>query len=104
MSKVTVAPITSTIKGLSSELPLDERNGLDHPCAASLDNVVTIPTSLLGRVVGFLRPEQERGLAVATVLAYDLDISVPSQGAVSGVDGSPGGGQWRGPGQPARHR
>lgn len=76
MTKVTVAPVTSTIKGLCSEVPLDARNGVDHECAVSLDNVVTIPASLLGRTVGFLRPEQERDLAVAMVLAYDLEISV----------------------------
>ena len=76
MTKVTVAPITSTVKGLSSEVPLDERNGVDHACAVSLDNVVTIPAPLLGRTIGFLRPDQERELAVAAVLAYDLDISL----------------------------
>lgn len=76
MTKAAVAPITSTVKGLSSEVPLDDRNGVDHACAVSLDNVVTIPTSLLGRTVGFLRPDQERDLAVAMVLAYDLEISV----------------------------
>ncbi|MGO4957120.1 type II toxin-antitoxin system PemK/MazF family toxin [Luteococcus sp. Sow4_B9] len=76
MTKVTVAPITSTIKGLSSEVPLDASNGVDHACAVSLDNVMTIPTSALGRPVGFLRPDQERALAVAMVLAYDLELSV----------------------------
>lgn len=76
MTKVTVAPITSTVKGLSSEVPLDSRNGVDHACAVSLDNVMTIPASLLGRTIGFLRPDQERDLAVAMVLAYDLEISV----------------------------
>lgn len=76
MSKVTVAPITSTIKGLSSEVPLDARNGFDHACAVSLDNVITIPTSVLGRTVGFLHPDQERQLAIAMVLAYDLEVSL----------------------------
>ncbi len=76
MTKVTVAPITSTVRGLSSELPLDARNGLDHACAASLDNVMTIPTALLGRTVGFLRSDQEKALARAAVLAYDLEVSL----------------------------
>jgi len=76
MTKVTVAPITSTVKGLSSEVRLGPDNGLDHECAASLDNVVTIPVTSLGRTVGFLRPDQERDLAVAVVLAYDLEVSL----------------------------
>lgn len=74
MAKVTVAPITSTVKGLSSEVPVGVANGLDHEGAISIDNVVTIPAELLGRTVGFLGPDQERQLARAVVLAYDLDI------------------------------
>ncbi|ATH96053.1 MULTISPECIES: type II toxin-antitoxin system PemK/MazF family toxin [Dermabacter] len=73
MTKVTVAPITSTVKGLSSEVELGERNGLDHRSAASLDNAVTIPSSLLGRTIGFLQPDQERALANAAIMAFDLD-------------------------------
>ena len=74
MTKVTVAPITSTVKGLSSEVPVGQANGLDGEGAISIDNVVTVPTSLLGRTVGFLSQEQEKDLARAVVLAYDLDL------------------------------
>lgn len=74
MTKVTVAPITSTIRGLSSEVRLGPGNGLDHDSVASLDNVVTIPANLLGHTIGFLRDDQEAALARAIVLAYDLDI------------------------------
>ncbi|MDD9207422.1 type II toxin-antitoxin system PemK/MazF family toxin [Georgenia sp. 10Sc9-8] len=74
MTKVTVAPITSTSKGLSSEVPVGRANGLDHDSAVSIDNVLTIPTDLLGRTLGFLAPEQERDLARAIVLAYDLEV------------------------------
>lgn len=73
MTKVTVAPITSTVKGLASEVPLDERNGLDHAGAAALDNTMTLPATDLGRVVGFLLPHQERALAHAVTMAFDLD-------------------------------
>jgi mRNA interferase MazF len=74
MTKVTVAPITSTIRGLSSEVVLGVGNGLDHDSVASLDNVMTIPVDRLGRTVGFLTDDQEAALARAIVLAYDLDI------------------------------
>lgn len=74
MSKVTVAPITSTVKGLSSEVIVGPQNGLDHDSAISLDNVITIPKSLLGRTVGTLTGHQEQRLARAAVLAFDLDI------------------------------
>lgn len=74
MTKVTVAPITSTVKGLNSEVPVGPDNGLAQPSVISLDNVVTIPANLLGRTVGFLTSKQEALLARAIVLAYDLDI------------------------------
>jgi len=76
MTKVTVAPITSTARGLSSEVPVGSANGLEHDSVISLDNVVTIPVSLLGRTVGFLTTDQEALLARAVVLAYDLDIAL----------------------------
>lgn len=77
MSKVTIAPITSTVKGLSSEVPVGPANGLDHDCAIALDNVVTVPATALGRTVGHLSDRQEVALARAVVLAYDLDLPLP---------------------------
>lgn len=76
MTKVTVAPITSTIKGLSSEVPVGPQNGLQQASAISVDNVVTIPITALGRTVGYLTSEQDSLLARAIVLAYDLDIAL----------------------------
>ncbi|MDO5504061.1 MAG: type II toxin-antitoxin system PemK/MazF family toxin [Actinomycetia bacterium] len=76
MTKVTVAPITSTVKGLSSEVLVGPQNGLDHECAVSLDNVLTVPVSALGRTIGYLSDLQEAQLARAVVLAYDLDLAL----------------------------
>ena len=74
MTKVTVAPITTTVKGLSSEVRVGPDNGLDHDCVVALDNAVTIPVDLLGRTVGYLSTDQEFELARAVVLAYDLEL------------------------------
>lgn len=74
MTKVTVAPITTTAKGLSSEVRVGPANGLDAECAVALDNVVTVPVELLGRTVGYLSSAQEAELARAVVMAYDLDL------------------------------
>lgn len=74
MTKVTVAPITTTVKGLSSEVRVGPANGLDHECAVALDNVVAVPVGSLGRTVGYLKAEQESELARAVALAYDLDV------------------------------
>nr|NLI49568.1 PemK family protein [Propionibacterium sp.] len=69
-----MAPITSTIKGPSSEVPVGPANGLDHDGVISLDEVVTAPTKLPGRTVGFLTNAQQTELARAVVLADELDI------------------------------
>ncbi|WP_323742294.1 type II toxin-antitoxin system PemK/MazF family toxin [Microbacterium sp. UFMG61] len=73
MTKVTVAPITTTVKGLSSEVPVGPAEGLGRPCAISLDNTVTVPVSALGRTLGFLSEAQEAAVAMAVIRAFDLD-------------------------------
>lgn len=74
MTKVTVAPVTSTIKGLSSEVAVGVTNGLDHAGVVSIDNILTVPSDRLGRLLGYLSPAQEGQLARAIVLAFDLDV------------------------------
>ncbi|TFD60674.1 type II toxin-antitoxin system PemK/MazF family toxin [Cryobacterium sp. Hh7] len=73
LTRVTVAPITSTVRGLSTEVPVGPANGLDQDCAVSCDNVVTIPVASLGRQIGFLLPQQEVRLSAAIAAAFDLD-------------------------------
>jgi mRNA interferase MazF len=76
MTKVTIAPITSTIKGLSGEVMVGPHNGLDHDGAVSLDNVLTVSVGALGRTLGHLTSEQELQLARAVVVAYDLEVAL----------------------------
>ena len=42
LSTVTVAPVTSTIRGVSSEVVLNEEDGMKSPCAVNLHNAVTV--------------------------------------------------------------
>jgi mRNA interferase MazF len=73
LARVTVAPITTTVRGLSTEVPVGPANGLDHACVISCDNIVTVPTSALGPQVGYLLPAQESALTAAIHAAFDLD-------------------------------
>ena len=73
LARVTVAPITTTVRGLSTEVPVGPANGLDHACVVSCDNIVTVPKSALGRQIGYLLPEQETALTTAIHAAFDLD-------------------------------
>ena len=54
LSTVTVAPITSSIRGVPSEIVLDEDDGMKAPCAVNLHNAVTISQDRLGRRVARL--------------------------------------------------
>ncbi len=70
---VTVAPITTTIRGLSSEVGVDAANGLAEPSVVSCDNITTIPTDAVGERIGVLLDSQEPALSEAIVAAFDLD-------------------------------
>jgi mRNA interferase MazF len=73
MARVTVAPITTTVRGLSTEIPVGPGNGLDQACVVSCDNIVTVPKNALGRQIGYLLPAQEAALTAAIHAAFDLD-------------------------------
>jgi mRNA interferase MazF len=73
MTTVTVAPITTTVRGLSTELAVDAANGLAEPSVVSCDNVTTIPASSLGEQIGVLLDRQEQALSYAIQAAFDLD-------------------------------
>ena len=51
LSTVTVAPITSAIRGVPSEVLLGEEDGMKAPCAVNLHNAITVSQKRLGRRV-----------------------------------------------------
>lgn len=70
---VTVAPITSRVRGIGVEVSVGPPNGIDHEAVANLDNIATIRVSDLGRQIGRLLPHQERELTQAIRAAFDLE-------------------------------
>lgn len=73
LTRVTVAPIATNTRGLSTEVPVGPANGLDAGCVVSCDNIVTVPAAALGRQIGILLPAQEHGLTAAIHAAFDLE-------------------------------
>jgi mRNA interferase MazF len=73
LTTVTIAPITTTIRGLSTEVPVNAANGLAGPSVVSCDNVTTIPATALGEQIGVLLDHQEQTLSDAIRAAFDLD-------------------------------
>lgn len=54
LSAVTVAPITSTIRGVPSEVALGSEDGMKGPCVVNLHNSVTVSKARLGKRVAQL--------------------------------------------------
>lgn len=73
LATVTVAPITTTIRELSTEVRVDAANGLTGPSVVSCDNITTIPAEALGAQIGVLLDRQEPALSIAIRAAFDLD-------------------------------
>ena len=69
LSAVTVAPITSTIRGVPSEVLLTESDGMKVPCAINLHNVVTVSKAHLGRRVAMLSSERLKEICAAITFA-----------------------------------
>jgi len=74
LARVTVAPITTTVRGITVEVPVGAANGLDHDSVVNCDNVMTIPVSDLGRYVGHLLAHQEAALSAAILAAFNLEV------------------------------
>ncbi len=74
LERLTVAPITSRIRGISSELPVGRRNGLDHESIVNCDGITSILRKNLGPQIGFLLDSQEADLAAAIQAAFDLTL------------------------------
>jgi mRNA interferase MazF len=73
MNTVTVAPITTTIRGLSTEVPLGPANGLEARSVVACDHLTTIPVAALGEQIGRLLDDQETKLTAAIHAAFNLD-------------------------------
>jgi len=79
LTRVTVAPITGTIRGLSTEVPVGRENGVDHESVVSCDNILTVPTTALGRHIGYLFSDKRQNW-----LRPSAPHSISSKSAASG--------------------
>lgn len=69
LAKVTVAPVTSSIRGVPSEVRLSEADGLKHPCVVNLYNIVTVSKAHLGPCIATLSSERLREVCKAMEFA-----------------------------------
>jgi mRNA interferase MazF len=75
LNSVTIAPITSTIRSIPTEVVLTEADGLPNTCAANFDNLQTVPKSQIGDRIAHLtlRKMQEAAAAVSFALELELE-------------------------------
>ncbi len=73
LSAITAAFVTSTIRGIPSEVPLNSGHGLDHGSVANCDNLITIEKDALRERRGTLAFEDVRRLDDALRFALQLD-------------------------------
>jgi len=74
LSTVTVAPITSTIRGVPSEVVLNEEDDMKAPCAVNLHNAVTISQNRLGRRVGQVSSFRMKEICLALRFSLGCDL------------------------------
>lgn len=74
LSTVTVAPITSTVRGVPSEVVLSQEDGMKLPCAVNLHNAVTVSQNRLGRRVAQLSSLRMREICMALRFTLGCDL------------------------------
>lgn len=73
LTTATVAPVTSTIRGVPSEVVIGVEDGMKGPCAISLHNAVTVDQRKLGRRVAQLDPGRMREVCAALGFSLGCD-------------------------------
>lgn len=58
LSRVLVAPITTTVRGIGTEVALGEAEGVQPGSVANLDNVQLLPVALLIDRAGRVHPDR----------------------------------------------
>lgn len=72
LNALTIAPITRTIRNIPSELVLEPADGLPTVCAASMDNIFTIPRAVLAGAIANLPRSRMFQVFAAIKAAFDM--------------------------------
>lgn len=72
-ASVTVVEVSTTVRGIPTEVPLSKRDGLPKRCVVNTDNIVTIPKTWLHSRIESLHPEKIAALDAA--LRFSLALS-----------------------------
>ncbi|TAN20587.1 MAG: type II toxin-antitoxin system PemK/MazF family toxin [Acidobacteria bacterium] len=73
LSMATVAPVTSSIRGVPSEVVLNEDDGMKFPCAVNLHGAITVRQDRLGPLLAQLSPKRMEQVCAALRFALGCD-------------------------------
>lgn len=73
LGEVTVAPITTTVRGIPTEVALSTADGMPRDCAINLDHVQTVARGKLGALITTMRRERKSEVRAALLFALGLD-------------------------------
>jgi mRNA interferase MazF len=73
LDSVTVAPITSTIRNIPTEVVLEPEDGVPQECAINLDHVQTVPRARVGGLITTL--PADRMTQVGAALGFALGFT-----------------------------
>jgi mRNA interferase MazF len=69
LGEVSVAPITSTIRDIPTEVLLTKEDGMPRDCAVNLDHIQTVSRGKIGPVMTTLNPMKMSELRSALLFA-----------------------------------
>jgi mRNA interferase MazF len=75
LSEVTVAPITTTIREIPTEVLLTTADGMPRDCAINLDHLQTVSSARIGPLLTLLDPERMEQVREALLFALGFDQS-----------------------------
>ena len=70
LTQITVAQITTTIRGNDSEVLLSEFDGMFEECVVNLTNIKTVEKSKIGKIITHLSPERMKGVREAIEFTF----------------------------------
>jgi len=71
MQRVLVAPVTTHVRSVPSELPVGPAEGLPYPSVASFDNLRPFPKAMLVRRLGAMEPSRSHLLCAVAAATLD---------------------------------
>jgi mRNA interferase MazF len=72
LGEVTVAPITSTVREIPSEVFLSKHDGMPRDCAINCDHLQTVPKGKIGALITSLPPAKMTDVGRAIRFALDI--------------------------------